>query len=162
MLASLLHMKLNTQICASFVVAFIILKSLMPTYIRIIKKKMATQSINKFLENTGEHITKQHTPTMGGLLIVFSSLASFLLFGEPSNTLCHIVILGGLCFTAIGFFDDYAKIKRHNNKGMMVRARLYMEFASAGIILFLVRKVIGVAYQGDHCLLYTSDAADDM
>lgn len=87
-----------------------------------IKKKNFIQPIKEFMPQ--EHF-KKAVPTMGGILIVLSSLISFLLFADITN---HYIILGILSFIAfaiLGFFDDYYKIKR--NKGISIKVKLILE-----------------------------------
>ncbi|MDR0828381.1 MAG: phospho-N-acetylmuramoyl-pentapeptide-transferase [Desulfovibrio sp.] len=76
------------------------------------------------LEEVHAHRDKAGTPTMGGLLIAFSLLLSVLLWGDLTNPyvwLCLFVFFG---FGAVGFVDDYRKIRCKNNKGISARAKL--------------------------------------
>ncbi|MBM4152422.1 MAG: phospho-N-acetylmuramoyl-pentapeptide-transferase [Kiritimatiellaceae bacterium] len=60
---------------------------------------------------------KVGTPTMGGLMILFAAVSSTLLWAEPGNFFVYCA-LATFCFLgAVGFVDDFLKIKRKNGKG---------------------------------------------
>ncbi len=75
---------------------------------------------------------KVGTPTMGGLLIIASATGASLLWAIPTNP--HILLtLGTFCLMgAIGFSDDYFKIKRRN--GLSAKAKFTAQLAWAGVI----------------------------
>jgi phospho-N-acetylmuramoyl-pentapeptide-transferase len=79
------------------------------------------------------HLAKRGTPTMGGLMILTSLVLAILLWMKLSNPFvwaCTFVTLG---FGAIGFLDDYDKVRKASTKGVSGRMRLVGEFAIAGI-----------------------------
>lgn len=84
------------------------------------------------------HKQKKNTPTMGGLLIIFSVLLSILLWADWS---CFFVptIVGAMCFFgAIGAVDDYAKLKSQSSRGLSGKVRLALQTCwTAGIIVLL-------------------------
>lgn len=55
------------------------------------------------------HESKKGTPTMGGLLIIGSLLLSVLLWGNLKNSNIILLSVFALCFSALGFADDYMK-----------------------------------------------------
>ena len=71
------------------------------------------------------HQEKVGTPSMGGLLIVFSAFAGVFLWGDLSNLYlwaCAVVMLG---YGAIGLWDDLIKMKR-KSKGLPGKLRLVL------------------------------------
>ena len=79
-------------------------------------------------------IEKAGTPTMGGLMILASMVASVLLWGNLGNAYVWVVLLVTVSFGAIGFYDDYLKITRgSNNNGFSGRLRLTLE-AAVGLV----------------------------
>ena len=79
------------------------------------------------------HLAKRGTPTMGGLMILTSLVLSILLWMDLTNPFvwaCTFVTLG---FGAIGFLDDYDKVRKASTKGVSGRMRLLGEFVIAGI-----------------------------
>ena len=64
------------------------------------------------------HSSKQGTPTMGGILILFTVAFSSLLWCDPANRL-YWLVLGSMIFLGlVGFADDYEKVAKKNSKGI--------------------------------------------
>ena len=61
---------------------------------------------------------KTGTPTMGGVIIILSILVPVLLIGNLSNIYMLLMIFATVWLGALGFADDYLKLKRHNKDGM--------------------------------------------
>jgi len=80
------------------------------------------------------HKSKAGTPTMGGTLIVASTLASLALWGRFTNRLLVLATLVLCILSAIGFLDDYIKIRRKHNLGLTAKAK----FLGQIIVGFLV------------------------
>ncbi|AOH84558.1 phospho-N-acetylmuramoyl-pentapeptide-transferase [Sphingomonas panacis] len=83
------------------------------------------------LDGPQSHFAKRGTPTMGGLMILTSLVVSVLLWMDLSNPFvwaCTFVTLG---FGAIGFLDDYDKVRKASTAGVSGRVRLLGEFAIA-------------------------------
>ena len=76
-------------------------------------------------------VAKAGTPTMGGLMILISLLASTLLWARSDNGYVWIVLLVTFGFGAIGFVDDYLKVAKQNTKGFSSKARLAIGFGLA-------------------------------
>ena len=55
--------------------------------------------------------SKDKTPTMGGLLIIFSIVFSTVFWGDLSNRMVLVFLLLLLPLTGLGFYDDYIKVK---------------------------------------------------
>ena len=84
------------------------------------------------------HLAKRGTPTMGGLMIVTAlTLATLLWMPIDSRFIwaCLAVTLG---FGAIGFMDDYDKVRKASHKGVSGRVRLLLEFTVALIAAWIV------------------------
>lgn len=64
------------------------------------------------------HKSKAGTPTMGGVLIIISIIVPTLLWTNLSNVYVWIAMLGLVMFGAIGFVDDYSKVKKQRNLGL--------------------------------------------
>lgn len=63
-------------------------------------------------------IKKTGTPTMGGIIIILSLVVPCLLVGNLTNIYMVLMLIATLWCEAIGFLDDYLKIKKHNKDGM--------------------------------------------
>src|SRR5688572_32091525 len=78
------------------------------------------------------HLAKRGTPTMGGLLILISVAVSVLLWMDLTNPYVWACLLVTGGFGAIGFLDDYDKVKKAHHAGISGKMRLALEFLIAG------------------------------
>lgn len=92
------------------------------------------------------HQGKAGTPTMGGVMIILSTALAMLLWGNLSNRLLWVSLAVLLLLGAVGFADDYIKLKRKHNDGLSARAKLAGQIA-AGLFLglYLVENPITVS-----------------
>ena len=95
------------------------------TFIRFIAKQKYGQIIRN--EGPQSHLEKKGTPTMGGLLILFSIVFSCLCWGDLSNKYLLISMAVTFLFGVIGLIDDYLKLRHSNSKGLSGRSRLLWE-----------------------------------
>ncbi|HBM62105.1 phospho-N-acetylmuramoyl-pentapeptide-transferase [Salipiger marinus] len=79
------------------------------------------------------HFLKAGTPTMGGLLIVGALLSSTLLWARLDTGFVWMILFVTISYAAIGFADDYAKVKKQTSAGVSGKVRLLLGFAIAGI-----------------------------
>ena len=61
---------------------------------------------------------KKGTPTMGGVIIIIAILVPCLLVGNLSSIYMALMLLTTVWLGALGFADDWLKMKRHNKDGM--------------------------------------------
>ncbi|WP_185858177.1 phospho-N-acetylmuramoyl-pentapeptide-transferase [Blattabacterium cuenoti] len=66
---------------------------------------------------------KEGTPTMGGFVIIFSTLISTIFFSKLNNVYVFMLIMTTLYMGCVGFIDDYIKIK-YNKKGLGVMGKI--------------------------------------
>ena len=85
------------------------------------------------------HLSKNGTPTMGGVLILLSIAVSTLLWFDWSNRFVWIVLLVTLGFGAIGWSDDWRKVVNKDPEGMPSREK-YLWQSLIGLVaaLYLV------------------------
>jgi phospho-N-acetylmuramoyl-pentapeptide-transferase len=89
----------------------------------------------------GHLITKQGTPTMGGVLILLALVASTLLWADLSNGYVWATLLLTVGFGAIGAADDYLKVSRRNPKGLPGRLKLVAEIVIALIAAAWIMRI---------------------
>ena len=75
------------------------------------------------------HLSKNGTPTMGGVLILISITVSTLLWADLSNRFIWIVLIVTLGFGAIGWVDDWRKVVRKDPEGMRSREKYFWQSA---------------------------------
>jgi phospho-N-acetylmuramoyl-pentapeptide-transferase len=78
------------------------------------------------------HLLKAGTPTMGGTLILITTLVSTLLWAELANRLVWTVLGVTFAFGLIGFYDDYLKLVVRNPRGLAPRWK-YLWQSAAGL-----------------------------
>ena len=87
------------------------------------------------------HLSKSATPTMGGLIILVSLVVPTLLWARLDNRYVLLALLVTVWMGAIGFLDDYLKLKQKRegkkNLGLVERNKLAGQIA-IGVILSLV------------------------
>ncbi len=86
------------------------------------------------------HLSKQGTPTMGGLIILVSILIPVLLWGGLDSTALLVVLVSTVWMGLIGLLDDYLKVVKHSSKGLIGRYKLAGQILLGliiGIWLFL-------------------------
>lgn len=84
------------------------------------------------------HKKKAGTPTMGGWLILLSTLVPLLLWIDVRNPLVIGTVLVTWGFGLIGYIDDYLKVSKKNTKGLSGKIRLLGEFLISGLVIFVL------------------------
>jgi len=79
------------------------------------------------------HQKKAGTPTMGGLLIIFSLLISTLLWADLTNRYIWVVLFITFFYSLIGFADDYLKIKNQSSDGLSGKQKILFQTIIATI-----------------------------
>ena len=93
-----------------------------PAIIERLRRLKFGQSVR--LDAPQTHLVKSGTPTMGGLLIIAAAVSATLLWVDLSNRYVWICLGSMLGFGALGFLDDWLKIKRKNSDGVSAKAKL--------------------------------------
>lgn len=124
------------------ITALFITMIIAPAMIRWLKKKQGEgQPIRA--DGPKTHLKKQGTPTMGGLMIIFSTTVSTLLWADIQNKYMWIVLGVFLAFGFIGFFDDYSKLTKKSHIGISGKGRLLFEAFITGSAILLFMKATG-------------------
>lgn len=105
--------------------------------IRYLKRQQIGESVRDLgLEGQKE---KEGTPTMGGLIIIFSTLIPVLLLAQLSNIYIILLMVTTVWMGFIGWLDDYIKIFRKNKDGLQGKFKIVGQVllgAFVGCILF--------------------------
>jgi len=80
---------------------------------------------------------KEGTPTMGGLIIIISTLIPVILMSRLDNIYIQILIFTTIWMCIIGLVDDYIKVFRKNKKGLKAKFKLFGQYI-LGIIVGLI------------------------
>ncbi|HET7322055.1 MAG TPA: phospho-N-acetylmuramoyl-pentapeptide-transferase [Longimicrobiaceae bacterium] len=117
------------------VTAFLVAFYLGPPVIRRLRMLKVGQVVRT--EGPQTHLGKSGTPTMGGVLIVLSTVIPTLLWADLTNkfTWAALVVLVWLC--ALGFMDDYLKVVRKKTEGLVGRYKIVGQ-VGIGLLLGLI------------------------
>lgn len=131
-------LKILLACAVSFVITAVAGRLLIPELIKL----KAGQSIKE--DGPKWHMTKQGTPTMGGLMFILGIAVAVVAAGWQDfqhGLHNHIVVfLFALVFGAIGFIDDFQKLRHHANEGLTAPQKFLLQLAAAIVFTLLLRK----------------------
>ncbi|NLA23158.1 MAG: phospho-N-acetylmuramoyl-pentapeptide-transferase [Candidatus Marinimicrobia bacterium] len=89
-------------------------------------KKLKKYQIGELIREDGPqtHLAKKGTPTMGGIIILFSVIVPVLLWANLTNTYINLILLSTIWMGIFGFLDDYLKVVKKKKKGLIARYKL--------------------------------------
>ncbi len=95
-------------------------------------RRLAALRVGQPIREIGPaHQSKEGTPTMGGLLILFSLLVSVLLWSELDSRMVWILVALTAGYGILGFVDDYQKVTQGSSAGISARMKLVWQVAFA-------------------------------
>jgi len=112
------------KIIISLLIALSVPILVIPIFIKIQKKYKIGQRIRQ--EGPDLHQHKAGTPTMGGIVILFSVLISLLIF-QPEDKTVYVVFLLFCGFGFVGFLDDFIKYYKGRSLGLKARSKIAMQ-----------------------------------
>jgi phospho-N-acetylmuramoyl-pentapeptide-transferase len=104
--------------------------------------RLSRYQIGQVVRDDGpkSHLPKAGTPTMGGALILVTTLVSTLLWAEITNRLVWTVLGVTFAFGLIGFYDDYLKLVVRNPRGLIARWKYFYQsivgLATAAVLYY--------------------------
>ena len=124
---------------AAGVTSIVLVLLLGPPIIRLIRRMNIGQNIRD--EVPESHKSKAGTPTMGGLLILAAGLIGILLFADLENRQIQLGIVTIVWLGALGFADDFVKVRlkkpRGLNKTTKIAAQLALALFVGAVLYFL-------------------------
>jgi phospho-N-acetylmuramoyl-pentapeptide-transferase len=109
----------------------------------ILIKALARRGYGQIIRDDGPttHHTKRGTPTMGGIIIIFSALISYLLahllLGSTISVSAVLILGLVVALGLVGFLDDYMKVSRQNSAGISGKAKIFGQVFFASIFGYL-------------------------
>ncbi|MDC7224160.1 MAG: phospho-N-acetylmuramoyl-pentapeptide-transferase [Spirochaetales bacterium] len=107
--------------------------------------KMMTQlKLGQVIRQDGpqSHMVKAGTPTMGGVLMILSTVCSVLLWQDLHEPLVWITLFTIIGFGGLGFLDDFLKISRKNSDGLHARFKFWGQIilaSTVALVLYFIR-----------------------
>ncbi|MCD6307391.1 MAG: phospho-N-acetylmuramoyl-pentapeptide-transferase [Candidatus Latescibacteria bacterium] len=123
----------------ALLVAFI----LGPRIIRLLERRQIKEIIRE--DGPRSHQEKKGTPTMGGLIVLGAIIVPTLLWARLDNLYVILALFATVWMGAVGFLDDYLKVRLHLSKGLVAKYKLIGQIALGCI----VGGVLSVAESGD-------------
>jgi len=108
-----------------------------PWLIRTLSQLQIGQQIRKL--GPESHFKKEGTPTMGGTLILLAIVLPTLLWADLTNLYVWVTLLVTVGYGAVGFVDDWRKVKLKNSDGLSARQKMFWQLLialAAGAALF--------------------------
>ena len=134
------------RIVLAFVIAFAAAFTAGKLVIPVLVKMKVGQSIKEI--GPTWHLNKQGTPTMGGVIFIAGVLLAMVtvgIIGIVRGDLTHLFIfLFALVYGAIGFVDDYCKLKKKQNTGLTGWQKLALQMVAA-LLFILAMRLTGIA-----------------
>jgi len=93
-----------------------------PVLIRMLERWQIKEVIND--DGPKSHLKKRGTPTMGGLIVIAAIVVPTLLWARLDNIYVLIALFSTVWMGAVGFLDDYLKVRLKLNKGLVARYKL--------------------------------------
>ncbi|MBS5135101.1 MAG: phospho-N-acetylmuramoyl-pentapeptide-transferase [Oscillospiraceae bacterium] len=125
------------SILLGFVVSAVAGRLLIP----VLRRLKAGQAIKEI--GPTWHMTKQGTPTMGGLMFIIAIAVVLVVIGWKDLMAGRLgglyTYLFALVFGAIGFLDDYMKVKKKENTGLTAGPKFLLQLAAAIVFTILLR-----------------------
>jgi len=130
------------EIIISLLVSFVVTVALGYFLIPALRRLKAGQSIKEI--GPTWHMSKQGTPTLGGLMFIGGICVATVAAGWSSmmkGEFAHLLVLGfALVFGVIGFIDDYQKVKHHRNTGLTALQKFLLQLVASIVFVLLLRK----------------------
>lgn len=109
--------------------------------IPILKKLKVGQSVSKLINE--RHLKKDGTPTIGGLIFIIPTILIMLILylrgSIEFNSNLIILIFVFLAYGALGFIDDFLKVKYHNNNGLSIGVKFLLQTIIAVVFYVIYR-----------------------
>jgi phospho-N-acetylmuramoyl-pentapeptide-transferase len=128
-----------SRVLIAGVVALLISILVGPKFIAYLRRKELGQHIRE--EGPEHHVSKQGTPTMGGLLILLAASIGFLAFSRYTVPALAVLFVTLGC-GAIGFLDDVIKLTHKRSLGLNARWKL--------LLLGAITVGVGIAARHQH------------
>ncbi len=120
------------QLIWPLLAAFLLSLSIGPLVLPLLRRLKLGQSVRD--DGPQTHLIKQGTPTIGGVIFLFGSMLSVLLFARQSYTFTIFAMMITLGFGAIGFLDDYIKVARRRSLGLRAYQKIIGQLGLAVVV----------------------------
>ncbi len=94
-------------------------------------RRLKAHQVRETIRDDGPrtHLSKEGTPTMGGIIVLFGIVVPTLLWADLSNPYVQLVLLSTVWLGIVGFIDDYLKAIKKMPKGLVGHYKLAGQIA---------------------------------
>jgi len=130
--------KATMAVMLGFVMALLVGLVLIPALKRFKAKQIVSRHMNE------NHIKKDGTPTLGGLIFIIPTIISLIILylrgSIDINFNLIILVFVFVAYAILGFIDDYLKIKHLNNVGLSTVTKLLCQTVIALVFFYIFMK----------------------
>lgn len=131
-----------TVLLMTIAIAFLIAVLLSPIFIPFLRRLKFGQSIRE--EGPESHHKKTGTPTMGGLMIIFSVIVTsiIMVYKASNNEIGYelwLLILALAGYGLLGFLDDFIKVAMKRNLGLTSKQKMLGQIIIGLVFYFILR-----------------------
>ena len=134
-------MSMSTRLILALAIGFAVSAAVGAWLVPFLRKIKAGQSIKEI--GPTWHRSKEGTPTMGGLMFILAVTVAVLGLCwsefQKGNWGSFFVLVFALIYGAIGFLDDFEKLKHKKNLGLTARQKFLLQLAVAVAFIYLLR-----------------------
>lgn len=126
---------MNATILMSVLISFAISVILGPVVIPFLRRLKVGQTERN--DGPKEHLKKNGTPTMGGILILLSVVITSILYVKDYPKIIPIIFVT-LGFGLIGFLDDYIKVVLKRSMGLRAWQKMALQIIVTGVFAYYI------------------------
>ena len=126
---------MDTTILMSVIISFAISVLLGPVVIPFLRRLKVGQTVRN--EGPKEHLKKNGTPTMGGILILVSVVLTSILYVKDYPRIIPILFVT-MGFGLIGFLDDYIKVVLKRSMGLRAWQKMALQILVTGVFAYYI------------------------
>ena len=126
------------QLIMAILLALIVTLALGPLIIPMLRRLNVGQPMRS--DGPKSHLSKEGTPTMGGIIILFGILAGTLSFSMAGMDFVLPALLTTFAFGLVGFLDDFIKVKLKRSLGLKAYQKIIGQLGIAFIVALYAYK----------------------
>ena len=131
-------------IAIPIIVAFAISAVLGPVIIPFLRKLKFGQTVRD--DGPQSHLTKNGTPTMGGLIFLISVILTSCIYMKDYPQIIPILFVT-VGYGVIGFLDDYIKIVLKRSEGLTPSQKMFGQILVTGVFAVYMYKFSGISME---------------
>lgn len=133
---------MDFKIVIPVIISFVISVILAPVIIPFLRRLKASQT--ERTDGVKSHLSKEGTPTMGGLIFLIAVTVTSLLYIKDYPKIIPILFLT-LGFGLIGFLDDYLKVVLKRSDGLLPWQKFLLQVVLTAIFVFYIVKYTDIS-----------------